>query len=163
MQNPVIKTIDYIGFYGPVILFAATFYCLIHRTPYLIAFTIGSIFNTFANEVLKNIFREPRPPNQLPFIDSQLLIGPHQYGMPSGHAQASAFALAFLVLVKGPPTIIYFMTGIFIITLYQRWKYNRHSVQQLAAGGAFGAGIAWFIIYLTQYILYDYKHQWLMI
>jgi membrane-associated phospholipid phosphatase len=159
----VIKLVDYIGYYGPVILFAATFYCLLQRLPYLIAFTCGSVINTFLNEFLKNIFREPRPPNQIEFIDHDKLTGTHFYGLPSGHAQASAFALAFLALSNGPPTVIYFATGIFVITLYQRWKYHRHSIKQLVAGSLVGVSFAWLIHYLTQYILYGYKHRWTLI
>ena len=166
MLSPVlslIKIVDYIGYYGPVILFATTFYCLLQRTPYLIAFTGGSVINTFTNEVLKNIFREPRPPNQIAFMDDENLTGTHFYGLPSGHAQASAFALVFLLLANGPQAVLYFMTGIFIITLYQRWKYHRHSIKQLAAGSIFGAAMAWIIHYFTQYALYGYKHQWSLI
>jgi len=158
-MSSLIKIVDYIGYYGPVILFASTFYCLLKRTPYLIAFTGGSVINTFANEILKNTFREPRPPNQIPFIDEDNLTGTHFYGLPSGHAQASAFAIAFLILANGPQTVVYFMTGIFIITLYQRWKYHRHSIKQLAAGSIIGALIAWIINYFTQYALYGYKHK----
>ncbi len=155
--------IDYIGHYGPVILFALTFYCLLSRTPYLIAFTSGSILNTIMNEFLKNTFREPRPPNQIEFIDHNELTGTHFYGMPSGHAQASAFAVAFLAFSNGPEGFLYFMTGIFIITIYQRWKYHRHSIKQLAAGSIIGASFAWIIHYFTQYTLYGYKHRWSLI
>lgn len=156
----VIKFIDYIGHYGPVILFALTFYCLINRIPYLIGFTAGSMINTFVNEVLKNIFREPRPPNQIEFIDHNSLTGTHYYGFPSGHAQASAFALVFLILSNGPVAFLYFMTPIFIITLYQRWKYNRHNIKQLAAGSVIGALMAWLAHYVTQYVVYGYKFQY---
>lgn len=156
----IINVFDYIGYYGPVILFAATFYCLLQRSPYLIAFTAGSVINTYLNGFLKQLFREPRPPNQIVFIDDEKLSGAHYYGLPSGHAQASAFALVFLFLVKGPPMIQYFMTGIFIITLFQRWKYNRHSIKQLAFGSMVGAFNAWIIHYLIQLHLYGYKYQW---
>jgi membrane-associated phospholipid phosphatase len=162
-MTSVIRVVDYIGYYGPVILFATTFYCLLNRIPYLIAFTGGSILNTFANEVLKNTFREPRPPNQIAFIDDKNLTGTHFYGLPSGHAQASAFAIAFLILVNGPETLLYFMTCIFITTLYQRWKYHRHSIKQLAAGSLIGALMAWIIVFMTQYYLYGYKHHWSLI
>lgn len=159
-MNNIIQFIDYIGYNGPVILFASTFYFLLQRIPYVIAFTIGSIINTFSNEFLKNIFREPRPPNQIPFIDHDQLIGPHYYGFPSGHAQSCAFSIAFLVFTKGPETAIYFMTAIFITTLYQRWKYRRHSIKQLAAGTIIGVLFAWIIHYLTEYYIYGYKHRW---
>ena len=121
---------------------------------------MGSVINTYMNEFLKQLFREPRPPNQIEFIDHDKLTGAHYYGLPSGHAQASAFALMFLFLVNGPPAILYSMTGIFVITLFQRWKYNRHSIKQLAVGSMIGAFVAWSIHYLVQIQLYGYKYQW---
>ena len=159
----VFTAVDYTGYYGPVMLFALTFYCLLKRLPYLIAFTAGSIFNTFSNEILKQIFREPRPSNQLPFIDDADLTGVHHYGMPSAHAQAAAYSLAFLALANGPPAFLYFMAAIFVITLYQRWKYNRHTIQQLAAGSAAGVVVAWGVFYITQYYIHQYKHRWIIL
>jgi len=155
----IIKFIDYIGYYGPEILFALTFYCLLNKIPYLITFTIGSIVNIYINKVLKQLFREPRPSNQLVFIDSNQLTGAHYYGLPSGHAQTVAFSIAFLALVQGPPAFLYTMTGIFIITLYQRWKYNRHSIKQLFFGVIIGAFMAWIIYFIMWYILHRYKHR----
>jgi membrane-associated phospholipid phosphatase len=144
--------LDYVGYYGPIILFVLTFYGLINRGPYLMVFTSGSIINMFLNMFLKNIFREPRPKGQLEFIDEY--SGVHNYGFPSGHAQASFFALAFLFFAQGPDVIIYFMTFLCGLTLYQRWKYRRHSVIQLIAGSITGIAFAWGLVYLTQYYLY---------
>ena len=146
--------LDLIGYYGPIILFSMTFYSLIERTQYLLVFTIGSVLNTFLNTFLKTIFREPRPKGQIPFIDHDDLIGAQQYGFPSGHAQASFYSLAFLFFANGPISMIYFMTIITFLTLYQRWKYRRHSVRQLAFGSLIGGSLAWVLVYLTQYYLY---------
>jgi membrane-associated phospholipid phosphatase len=146
--------LDVIGYYGPIILFSMTFYSLIERTPYLLVFTIGSVLNTFLNTLLKTIFREPRPKGQIPFIDHDDLIGAQQYGFPSGHAQASFYSLAFLFFSNGPISVIYFMAVITFLTLYQRWKYRRHSLKQLAFGSLIGGSFAWVLVYLTQYYLY---------
>ena len=150
------RIFDYIGHYGPVILFGLTFYCLLHRIPYIIVFVFGSILNTFLNEFLKTFFREQRPKGQIEFIDHDRLIGAHYYGLPSGHAQASFFALAFLFFAKGPIAFLYFMSFICILTLYQRWKYRRHSIKQLLVGAIVGTSFAWVLVYLTQYYLYGY-------
>lgn len=146
--------LDIIGYYGPVILFGMSFYSLIERTPYLAAFTIGSILNTFLNTFLKTLFREPRPKGQIKFIDNESLTGTQQYGFPSGHAQSCFFSLAFLFFANGPISIIYFMSIITFLTLYQRWKYRRHSVRQLVFGSLIGGTTAWVLVYLTQYYLY---------
>jgi len=146
--------LDLIGYYGPIILFSMTFYSLIERTPYLLVFTIGSVLNTFLNTFLKTIFREPRPKGQIPFIDHDDLTGAQQFGFPSGHAQSSLFSLAFLFFANGSITIIYFMTIITFLTLYQRWKYRRHSLKQLVFGSLIGGSFAWILVFLTQYYLY---------
>jgi membrane-associated phospholipid phosphatase len=131
-----------------------SFFSLIERSPYLVVFTIGSILNTFLNTFLKTLFREPRPKGQIEFIDHNELTGAQQYGFPSGHAQASFFSLAFLFFSNGPIAMIYFMTIITFLTIYQRWKYRRHSVRQLAFGSLIGGLFAWVLVYLTQYYLY---------
>ena len=146
--------IDIIGYYGPVILFALTFYYLIKRPPYLMMFTIGSIASTLLNRVLKSTWREPRPRGQITFIDDNNLTGAEQYGLPSGHAQASFFALAFLFFSNGPQAVLYVMTLLCVITLYQRWKYRRHTVKQLALGSLIGTLFAYALVFLTEFSLY---------
>jgi membrane-associated phospholipid phosphatase len=107
------------------------------------AFVFGNISNSLLNMVLKNIIREPRP------IEEE-----GDYGFPSGHAQSVFFSLVFLFLANGPPVFIYMMGCISVLTLYQRWKYKKHSVKQLVAGSIIGSLYAVFIIYLTdQYLL----------
>jgi hypothetical protein len=62
--------------------------------------------------------------------------------------------LAFLFFANGSITIIYFMTIITFLTLYQRWKYRRHSLKQLVFGSLIGGSFAWILVFLTQYYLY---------
>jgi len=155
----MILFIDTIGYYGPVILFAITFYFLLLRSPYLIAFVIGYVINTFLNSGLKLVFREPRPKGQIEFIDHTDLTGANYYGFPSGHAQASFFALAYIFFVNGPPAVLYFMTGICTLTIYQRWKYRRHSMKQLFFGALIGTGFAYIVAYSVQYYLHMYKNK----
>jgi membrane-associated phospholipid phosphatase len=156
MTTPPI--IDAIGYYGPVILFALTFFYLIKRSPYLIVFTIGSIANTFLNRALKTAWREPRPSGQIDFIDHNYLTGPQKFGLPSGHAQASFFALAFLFFSNGPQAVVYTMAFLCALTLYQRWKYRRHTIKQLALGSLIGALFAYALVYLTEFSLYRPFH-----
>lgn len=146
--------IDIIGYYGPVILFALTFYYLLKRPTYLIIFTIGSIANTFLNRALKSAWREPRPRGQIEFIDHKYLTGPEQYGLPSGHAQASFFALAFLFFSNGPQAVLYTMSLLCAVTLYQRWVYRRHTIKQLALGSLIGTLFAYILVFLTEFSLY---------
>jgi len=158
-----IELFDYIGYYGPVILFTITFYCLIERTPYLIVFVVGSILNSLLNSFLKSVLREPRPNGQIDFIDHNHLIGSNLYGLPSGHAQSVFFSLTFLYLSNGPIPFLYLMACITILTIYQRWKYKRHSIKQLSFGAIIGILYGWVLVYLTKYELHSYKNKFLVI
>jgi len=147
-MNMIIYLFDRIGYYGPVILFATTFYYLLNRLPYLYLFVFGSITNTLLNHTLKSIFKELRPSGKLGY---EQFHGSNYYGLPSGHAQSCFFSLAFLYLVRGPALVLYFMGFITCLTLYQRWKNRYHTAKQLLYGGIFGICFAWFAIYMYQY------------
>ena len=151
------QIIDYIGYHGPIILFAMTFYSLINRSPFLIVFVLGSITNTLFNAILKSVLREPRPNNQIEFVDSHNLIGYNNYGLPSGHAQSVFFSLTFLFLANGEILFLYVMSCITILTLYQRWKYRRHTIKQLLIGSAVGIVYAWVLVYFTKSYLHGDK------
>lgn len=159
--------VDYIGHYGPPILFALTFYSLFHRHIYVFIFLFGSIFNSLLNMLLKQIFREPRPNNPLVFIDSNDLIGNNYYGLPSGHAQSAMFSLTFMYLTINTSSnfvmTLYIMSCIAVITLYQRWKYRRHTIKQLIIGSIVGSLFAWTLIFITKTYLHKYKQSFLTI
>jgi membrane-associated phospholipid phosphatase len=155
----MLKIVDTIGYYGPVILFSITFFCLLTRSPYLLIFTIGSILNSISNKIIKNIFREPRQDNQLPFLGEGKFEGIERYGFPSGHAQSCFFSLGFLFFINGPQAILYSMTFICAMTLYQRYKYRRHTIKQLVFGSIIGILFAYIMVYTTQYYLYGNKNN----
>jgi membrane-associated phospholipid phosphatase len=166
-MNPFI-IIDYIGHYGPCILFLITFYYLFDRNIYLFVFLFGSLVNYWINIVLKTVFREPRPANPLVFIDSNDLIGNNYYGLPSGHAQSVFFSLIFFYKVSQPSSCstiftLYIMSCITMITLYQRWKYRRHTIKQLIIGAIIGSLFALTLIFITKTYLHKYKHNFLTI
>lgn len=157
-MNPFI-IFDYIGHYGPLILFIITIYSLLHRNIYLFVFLFGSIANLLLNIFFKNIFREPRPNNPIEFIDSHELTGNNYYGLPSGHAQSSLFSLAFLYFANGSIPALYIMGCITLLTLYQRWKYKRHTIKQLIVGSFIGTLFAWILLFITKKYLYNYKQH----
>jgi membrane-associated phospholipid phosphatase len=119
--------------------------------------------------LLKQVFREPRPPNPLPFVDSNDLIGNNYYGLPSGHAQSVFFSLTFLYQVMKPGSnsdtifTLYIMSCITVLTLYQRWKYRRHTIKQLIVGAIVGALFAWTLVFITKTYLHKYKQTFLTI
>jgi len=144
--------LDYTGHYGPVILFVFTFYSLLHTSKYLFVYVIGIIMNSFLNIWLKQRIKEPRPSNPKKFIDSDQLVGKNYYGLPSGHAQSVAFSLTFLHLTKSPIPFIYVLACITVITIYQRWKYRRHTGKQLAIGAIIGSLFAWTLVSISLYL-----------
>lgn len=150
---------DYIGHYGPIITFSVTFYSLVNRMKYLCVFVIGSMINHTINLLLKHIFKEERPTNPLPFIDSNNvsneLIKYNYYGLPSGHAQSTLFALTFMYLTNANMYFLYTMSCVTILTLYQRWKYRRHDMKQILFGAFLGMFFAWVLIYMTKKYLHD--------
>ena len=135
---------DFIGYYGPIILLIVTIMLMISRTKVLTLYIVFFIINIFLNKALKLLIREPRPAGDILFTNKENTEGSEQYGMPSGHAQSVAFTSMFLYLFTKPPNGYLIMGACFIwiITLYQRYKYKRHSISQLLVGSTVGALVA---------------------
>jgi hypothetical protein len=58
--------------------------------------------------------------------------------MPSFHAQTIFYALTFFYQVKKSVKWTLIMGFISILTLFQRWEYKNHTIEQLAAGSFVG-------------------------
>jgi membrane-associated phospholipid phosphatase len=112
-------------------------------------FIIGSLLNNSLNELLKVTIKQPRPKNQISYIDDTQIKGAHIYGMPSGHAQISFFAITYLYLTKRTLTLVLISLFIGCLTLYQRWNFRRHSIEQLIAGSITGSALSYFIFWIT--------------
>ena len=149
LENSIIPAFDYIGFKGPIITTTLTFVSLLNRPPYLLSFVIGSVLNYYLILLLKVLIKEPRPSHPISFIEDDIYKGAVLYGMPSGHAQISFFSITFLYLTKRHFSL--FLLSLFIgcLTLYQRWKFRRHSVEQLAVGTVTGTSFAYFTYWMT--------------
>ena len=114
---------------------------LLWSAPYLLATyvmltrgTIGIALVLAAqaaiNYVLKQAIREPRPPDASP------TCGLSRFGMPSAHAQ-------FVVLL----VLMFFSTspaawGLAVVVMAQRVWSDCHTIPQVLAGAATGAGIS---------------------
>ena len=148
---------DNIGYYGPIILLVITIMLLIAKTKILIIYVLFFIANIYLNGVLKLLIREPRPSGNILFNDSENTEGGERYGMPSGHAQSVSYTATFLYLFTKSPDI--FMGACFIgaITIYQRYKYKRHSTIQLLTGATIGALVATLCNKIYNYTIYKCK------
>ena len=149
-MNPYLSTI---GYQGPNILLAIIIVNLAwqHNTnPTIYLAVVGwQIASHLLNVVIKNTLKAPRPDSQ-PAEFAKLketitlknyLIIHRNFGMPSGHAQATVSELTFISLYFKNPwltTLALLQTG---LTLWQRYTTRRHSVKQLAAGSLIGVGV----------------------
>jgi len=148
---------DYIGLLAPIILFGLSLLFLRNNMNYLLFLVCGTVLNNILNILLKYIIGEPRPAKDKTIIEIAIAngerIGFDKYGMPSGHAQNCGFILAYTTPILQSPII----TGLFIIislvSIFQRYLYNNHTILQLIVGLIIGIVVG-YVSYLTatQYI-----------
>ena len=155
----MIYYIDLVGFYGPVLIGlinATTLWC---RKMYLISYTGFFAVNSFLNGVLKNIIQEARPSGQVYLNDHDVVpdSAPSKYGMPSGHAQSVGYSTTFLYLVVRSPAILIISSFIGALTIYQRFKYRRHTLSQLFTGLVIGSIVAMISYEVTRTLITQQK------
>jgi membrane-associated phospholipid phosphatase len=153
---------DYIGLLAPLILFILSLFFLRNKTKYILFFIYGFVFNNILNALLKLLIQEPRPSKDQKAIEIGITngarIGFDKYGMPSGHAQNAGFALAFITFSLRSPVITGLYTIISIISLYQRYLYNNHTILQLIVGFFIGIASGYCAyLFATKYITGDIK------
>ncbi len=146
-----------IGVLGPYILIALScIYLWIHqKITYLQYFGAGSVLNLLINSLVKKLLKEPRPkedllvaadisPYEFGLSDTGKRQGLDRYGMPSGHAQTTAFTLAFMapifesmsnstsVSVFSPMFALY--VAVATVTVVQRVACYHHTAAQIVVG-----------------------------
>ncbi len=139
----MIYYIDNIGFYGPFLIGFIDIISLWFRKMYLISYISFQILNLFINIILKHIIQEPRPSGQIYLNEHDTVdSSASKYGMPSGHAQSVAFSITYTYLVIHSPVILIINSFIGVLTIYQRYKYRRHTISQLIIGLITGSIVA---------------------
>jgi hypothetical protein len=149
MQFQYWMGLDEIGFLGPWIVTGITAIHLRNQVPYLISFVFFYVVNEQTNSFLKLWIRQDRPEGSRSIIDESYQ-GVHQYGMPSFHAQCIFYALTYFYWVKKSVPWTLGMMFIASLTLYQRWKYKNHTVEQLGVGSLVGMILATVGFYITK-------------
>lgn len=144
-NTSLILLLDTIGFYGPLIVIICIVIALYKLPKYMWVFVLGIISNGLVNKYLKSIFLEDRPLHPIPFSKYEKYSGIEKYGMPSGHSAAIGFSIIYLLVVKPNSTWLPVCIAIGILTLYQRWKYRRHTVEQIAIGFITGGLFGWIV------------------
>jgi len=139
------KTLDYLGYFGPQILFFATIYILTISPKYLFIYVAGYLLNMVLNFVLKGIIKGPRPSEDIKLfniaINNGKRFGWDRYGMPSGHSQISGFSTAFMYCVTGNIYALLIYVAVSVNTMYQRVKFKNHSILQVIIG--YSVGLLW--------------------
>jgi membrane-associated phospholipid phosphatase len=155
----LLEIFNKIGGYGPVILIFLSWYLLWNNSKLFFYYTIGIFLNSMFNLILKGIFQEPRPSEDLKKFNLALSQGkrfifkdnmPHDmFGMPSGHTQSAIFSTTFVYLALKKMNVLYIYLFISLVTMSQRVFFKYHTVLQVIAGGFVGIGIGFIMYYLA--------------
>ena len=144
--------LDLLGFFGPLIIGIINTFILWEQSVYLYGYLLFLILNSIINKSLKSIYRESRPIGGINFIDREVHYGADIYGMPSGHAQSTAYSLAYLYLVQKSNGILVANTLLLLLTTIQRWNYKKHTIEQLITGTVVGLICGWSSYYIVKRI-----------
>jgi len=147
-----------LGEYSPVILIIPTLTLLYNKPTLYYYYIFGLVINSMLNITLKLLIKEPRPrpssrlknananatknentDTSLPFSN---LAHFDNYGMPSGHAQIVFFSSIYIWLAFKNIKLSLVYLCISLITLYQRVKYNKHTISQVIVGSIIGSLMA---------------------
>jgi membrane-associated phospholipid phosphatase len=152
--------LNYLGGFGPIILFFSTIYLLWNKQNLLFYYTVGFFSNSLLNIILKGIIQQPRPLEDEKLFNLALKnankdifkngIPFDVFGMPSGHAQAVLFSTVFIYLALKKTNILLFYLLISAFTMVQRIYNNYHTLFQIIIGDIVGALFAWFVFHLAQ-------------
>jgi membrane-associated phospholipid phosphatase len=95
---------------------------------------LWQLFSFILNIILKFTFKQKRPNNSI----NANIIYDDKYGMPSGHAQvvmSQLIVIAFYFKNKYLTSLALIQT---LITLWQRYYTNQHTMNQLLIGSFIG-------------------------
>jgi membrane-associated phospholipid phosphatase len=140
-----------IGFFGWQIAFVYAFIISSKQNiAYGLLFFGLFTFSGFINEkIFKRFICDPRPNESVPFLTSEK-FKKGANGMPSGHAQQTAFALTYAYMIK--KRYLYESIVLFLMTVIQRYVYSNHTIPQLIAGTILGIILGILSFYLMRII-----------
>ena len=133
-----------VGYYGyltmPIVTLLGILYTyrFTKQGLFLVAiFSSFTLLSQILNGILKKIFMQPRPKDQINITKHDEATHPNM-GMPSGHSQSVAISLMFLY--KTVPSQIFRIVGtvITLLTLLQRYVYRKHTLAQVVTGCLIG-------------------------
>ena len=142
-----------LGEYSPVILIIPTLTLLYNKPTLYYYYIFGLVINSMLNITLKLLIKEPRPlknananETKNENTDTSLAFSNlahfDNYGMPSGHAQIVFFSSIYIWSAFKNIKLSLVYLCISLITLYQRVKYNKHTISQVIVGSIIGSLMA---------------------
>ena len=164
MIQTIEKIFNYVGGYGPLILFFITVKLLWNTSNLLAYYIYGFFLDMILNTVLKAIFKQPRPledpelfklalknENRFKFKDGF----PYDiFGMPSGHAESIFYSSIFIYLSLKNIKILIGYILFSLLVLYHRIYFNHHTFIQILLGSIVGITFACLMYYMaTQNIM----------
>jgi len=140
-----------IGYFGwQIATVYALYVCIQQDFIYGILFVILFLLSGWLNHgVLKKQIQDLRPANPTLFLASEE-ARTRTNGMPSGHTQQTAFALAVAYLFTHK--YLYESIALFLLTLVQRFVFKNHTLSQLIAGGALGLALGYTSFFIMRYL-----------
>lgn len=147
-----------IGFFGwQISSIYALYICYLHSILSCIIFLFIFILSGWMNHIiLKNYINDLRPADSTPFLSSEH-FRKRTNGMPSGHAQLTAYALSLAYLLSNK--YLYESIAIFAITIYQRYIFKNHTIPQLFVGSVIGFIIGYLTYLLILFIEKNSKNK----
>ena len=142
-----------LGYFGwHLSMFYAIYVSLTISSAYFVIYMLVFLFTGFINNVvLKKYIHSPRPLDSRPFLAAEH-YRKHINGMPSGHAQQTAFSLTYAYLLTHE--YLGASWALFLITILQRYVFKNHTLMQLAVGSVLGVASAYITIYLCKKLKY---------
>lgn len=140
----IIECFDFIGYNSPIILVTINTICLFKQQKYLLLYFVFYGIDYLLIGILKDFIRQPRPYGYLnqEYKDGDNYTKVNLYGMPSGHCGLSFYSVMFLWLVNKSTNVLILELTICLLTIYQRLKYRKHTLEQLFAGTLLGCSVA---------------------
>jgi len=147
------KWLSAIGYQGPnsllLLIIIGLIYEGVTNLYFYGAVILWQLMSHILNVIIKNILQSERPdsqPDELAKLKKTInfknyLIIHRNFGMPSGHAQATVSELVFITLYFKQPILTALASIQTALTLWQRYETKRHSLLQLLMGSILGIGI----------------------
>ena len=148
------------GRLGPFILTAFAIYILRNKPNLFFYYLVGVVTSAILNLILKGIFKQPRPSEDLKEFNLAIKNGhrfvfkngiPHDiFGMPSGHSQSVMFTLTYISFALKNLKISLSFLFVALLTMAERVIDNHHTFMQIVFGGLIGILYGYLFYYFAQ-------------